>query len=284
MPAVASIANAPQKGYARRRSHHVCTPGLGADGPKHAEEYERGCRDDWHEIGEGGDDDHQQGHGRARGECCRGGECCLHWPGGCNLRYSKLVAGMCSQGILGHQLLRDLLRQLRLQPPFDVDVGKFLALEPDIPRALCVRVPGPPARCRTASLLKRTRRPPLTWHPQRARQPRQSGCRFGVLMPRPRRRSSLRSRRCHHWLRARLLSASQCARPDDLPDAICSWVQRTSLVCFQQPPTSEIDLAQPTSTMRVIYCRKPNTSRGAYACNSGTHKTTMGWLRLASTG
>ena len=41
-----------------------------------------------------------------------------------------------AQSILRHQLLRDLLRQLRLYAAFDVDVGKLLMLEPDILREL----------------------------------------------------------------------------------------------------------------------------------------------------
>src|SRR5438034_5435813 len=60
----------------------------------------------------------------------------LHRPRGGDLRYSELVAGMRCESILRHQLLRDLLRQLRLYAAFDVDVGKLPTLGPDILREL----------------------------------------------------------------------------------------------------------------------------------------------------
>ena len=43
---------------------------------------------------------------------------------------------MRCQSILRHQLLRDLLSQLRLYAALDVDVGKLLTLEPDVLREL----------------------------------------------------------------------------------------------------------------------------------------------------
>lgn len=132
---------------------------------------------------------------------------------------------MRAQGILRQSAVCATCFASGLQAAFDSDLGKLLMLEDDVLCELAALAPDSPARCRTASPPTHTRRLSLTWHPQRARRPRHSGCRSGAPVPQQRRELGSLSKRCRHWRRGLHLGASLCAPPSgsrDVGDA-CSW-------------------------------------------------------------
>jgi len=69
----------------------------------------------------GRNDDHEQRHRRAYRKHHRRGQCGLHGAGGRDLRHPELIAGVGRQGVFRHQLLGDLPRKRRIDPPLDID-------------------------------------------------------------------------------------------------------------------------------------------------------------------
>ena len=132
MPAVSAMAKAPQKTTRAAARQTLAPPAQAPTAPSTARVTSEAVVTTGMIIAGGRDNGREQRHRGAGSERCRRCQCRLHGTRRGDLRDAELIARVGAERVLGHQLHRDVARQLGIDAALDVDLRQLLPLALDV--------------------------------------------------------------------------------------------------------------------------------------------------------